>query len=137
MTAITPVQFQPPEAAAPFAPSAWDLLVGDPSFLIMNLVAIFIVILLAWLVRRRYGRFYTLQREAFDHRKSADARVLAQQQTFEQMISQQYGITNAHNEQIAAKAEEALRLNAETLAQISAMNRTLTRIAERLEQAGG
>ncbi len=45
--------------------------------------------------------------------------------------------TLAHNEQVLAKAEEALRLNAETLAQITAMNRTLARLAERLEQAGG
>ena len=104
MVAVIPLQFQSQVTGAPFAPSAWDLFTVGPSFLIINFVAIFIVLLFAWLVRRRYGRFYTLQREAFDHRKSADARVLAQQQTFEQMISQQYGITNAHNEQIAAKA---------------------------------
>ena len=143
MTAITPVQFQP-TPDPPLDDALWQYLLADHSFIAVNVTALVFCFFLVFVVRYRYGRFYKLQREAIDHqreaidhRKSADARVLAQSQSFEQIVSQQYGITNAHNQQALAKAEEALRLNADTLAQITAMNRTLARIAERLEQAGG
>jgi hypothetical protein len=136
MTAIMPVQFQPPPAP-PIGDALWQYLLADHSFIAVNVTALVLCLFLVFVVRYRYGRFYKLQREAIDHRKSADARVLAQSQSFEQIVSQQYGITNAHSQQALAKADEALRLNADTLAQVTAMNRTLLRIAERLEQAGG
>jgi len=134
---VTPVQLQQQIAHAPFDDSPWQVVLGDPSFLLINLGVILLVGMLLWLARRRYGRFYSLQQAAFDHRKSADAQSLAQQQTYERLISQQYGITNSYNAQVVAKAEEALRINADTLVQIVAMNRTLTRIAERLDQQAG
>ena len=127
-----PAQIDP----APFVPSAWEYFFVDPTFLVINVGFVAILITVLWIVRRRYARFFGLQREALDHRKTADAQMLNQQQTFEQLIARQHGLTNAHNQALVAKAEEALRLNAETLAQITTMNRTLARIAERLEAGG-
>jgi hypothetical protein len=46
-------------------------------------------------------------------------------------------VTNAHNRQAIERAEEAMRISAETLAQITSMNQSLTRIAERLERMAG
>jgi type IV secretory pathway component VirB8 len=88
-------------------------------------------------VRRRYARFYRIQREAMDHRKEADAQSLARSQSTEEVIARQYGVINAHNAQIAARAEEALRISNETLAQINTMNESLARIANRLDSMAG
>jgi methyl-accepting chemotaxis protein len=145
---------------APLLPdlSPWQAIFGDPVFLVFNLVTIAIVVTLVWTVRRRYARFYGIQREALDHRKEADAQTLARGQSTEEMIARQYDMTNAHNErvlahsqsteqliarqyetvnafnrEIAARAEEALRLSNETLAQINTVNQSLARIANRLD----
>jgi len=117
--------------------SPWRVLVDDPLFLVSNLLMIAVVALVIWSVRRRYARFYSIQREALDHRKEADAQSLARGQSTEDMIARQYGVINAHNEQFAARYEEALRISNETLAQINTMNQNLTRIANRLDSLSG
>ena len=137
MFAVTPVQFHPDALAAPVDVSWWQILLGDPASTAFTILVSVMLIGIVITIRRRYGRFYNLQQAALDHRRTTDAQVLAHQDTFQQLISQQYGVTNSHNQQVLAKAEEALRLNAQTLAQIVEMNRTLTRIVERLEQPGG
>jgi hypothetical protein len=117
--------------------SPWQIFFQDPVFLVTNLLVIGILVTVVWTVRRRYARFYGIQREALDHRKDADAQSLARSQSTEDMISRQYGVINAHNGQIAARAEEALRISNETLAQINTMNQSLTRIANRLDSMSG
>jgi hypothetical protein len=117
--------------------SLWDVFLGDPTFVVVNLVVLGVLVLFLWTVRRRYAKFFTIQREALDHRKSADAQALAQNQSTNQLIAQQYGAINAHNAQIAAQAETALRISSETLAQINTMNQSLARIAERLDRMAG
>ena len=117
--------------------SFWQVLLDNPSFLVMDLVPVVILVAVLLVVRRRYARFFGIQREALDHRKAADAQALAQSQSTEQVIARQYGAVNAHNQQVAARAEEALRISNETLAQINAMNQTLARIADRLDRVTG
>jgi hypothetical protein len=117
--------------------SIWQFFWNDLSFLGLNTIVLVAFVLALLVAGRRYRRFFTLQREALEHRKTADARVLAQNQNFEQLISQHYATTNAHNQETLAKASEALRINAEALAQVTTMNRTLARIAERLERNDG
>jgi type IV secretory pathway component VirB8 len=117
----------------PLVPSPWQVLFGDPTFLVLNALTFGIVIAVLLTVRRRYARFYRIQREALDHRKTADAQSLARGQSTEELIARQYGVINAHNAQIAARAEEALRISSETLAQINTMNQSLARIASRLD----
>lgn len=135
MMLIGPAQAQVP--GAPPDISLWDILVADPSFVVMSLVPIAILAVALLIVRRRYARFFGIQREALDHRKAADAQALARSQSTEQLIAEQYGVVNAHNQQIAARAEQVLRISSETLAQINTMNQTLARIADRLDRAGG
>src|SRR5438105_3175409 len=106
MTAITPVQLQP-QSPLSVGDAVWQVMLGDPTFLALNIGAILLVCILVWIARTRYARFYRLQREAIDHRKRADAQVLAHNESFEQLISQQYGTVNAHNQQLLAKADEA------------------------------
>jgi hypothetical protein len=83
MMLIGPAQAQVP--GAPPDISLWDILVADPSFVVMSLVPIAILAVALLIVRRRYARFFS----------------------------------------------------SETLAQINTMNRTLARIADRLDRAGG
>jgi predicted phage-related endonuclease len=94
-------------------------------------------IAVALIIRRRYARFFKIQREALDHRKVADAQVLAQNQSIEQVIARQYGVVNAHNQVALSRAEEALRISTDILAQITTMNQSIARIADRLDNAGG
>ena len=142
--------------------SPWQIFFGDPVFLVFNLLIVGVVLALAWTVRRRYARFYRIQREALDHRKQTDAQSLARSQTTEEMIARQYEVINAHNDQVLAhsqsteqliarqyetvnafnqqliaRAEEALRVSTETLAQINTMNQSLARIANRLDSISG
>ncbi len=126
------------QTGAPFpTPSLWDVFVAEPSFLLINFFVLMIFVLLAWFVRRRYAKFFNLQREALQHRKTTDAQALAHNQSVEQLIARQYGVINAHNQQTLARAEEALRISNETLAQIVDMNRSIAHIAERLDRVGG
>jgi hypothetical protein len=122
---------QPPDI------SLWDIFLAEPSFVVMSLVPTTILIIFVLVVRRRYARFFGIQREALDHRKAADAQALAQSQTTQQLIAQQYGVVNAHYQQIAARAEETSRISSETLTQINTMNQTLSRIADRLDRVAG
>jgi hypothetical protein len=117
--------------------SFWDVLFADPSFVVMSLVPVTILVIFVLLVRRRYARFFGIQREALDHRKAADAQALAQSQSTQQLIAQQYSVVNAHYQQFAARSDEALRMSSETLTQISTMNQTLSRIADRLDRVAG
>jgi methyl-accepting chemotaxis protein len=142
--------------------SSWQIFLADPSFLVMNLVVIVVFAIVVLTIRNRYARFYRLQREALEHRKSADARVLARGESTEQLIERQYGVINTHNaqllartegteqmiarqyeavnafnQQIVARAEDALRISTETLAQINTMNQSLARIADRLDRLAG
>jgi hypothetical protein len=118
----------------PPTPSLWDIFLVDPSFIVMSLVPIAVLIAVALIVRRRYARFFNIQREALDHRKAADAQALARSDNTHQLIEQQYGAVNTHNAQMLARAEEALRISSQTLAKIDMMNQSIARIADRLER---
>jgi hypothetical protein len=115
--------------------SIWQIV--DIPFLFLNAFIIAMFIAVALIVRRRYARFFKIQREALDHRKVADAQVLAQNQSIEQVIARQYGVVNAHNQVALSRAEEALRISTDILAQITTMNQSIARIADRLDHAGG
>jgi hypothetical protein len=117
--------------------SFWDIFLADPSFVVMSLVPVTILVIFILVVRRRYARFFGIQREALDHRKAADAQALSQSQSTQQLIAQQYGVVNAYYQQIAARSDEGLRISNETLAQINTMNQTLSRIADRLDRVAG
>jgi hypothetical protein len=118
--------------------SVWrQVFLEDPVFLVFNLGLIVLVVVLAWVVRRRYARFYRIQRESLDHRKSADAQALARQESFEQLVARHYDAINSHNARLIATSEQAMRLNADMLAQIASVNATLNRIAERLDRPAG
>ena len=117
--------------------SLWDIFLADPSFVVMSLVPVTILVIFILLVRRRYARFFGIQREALDHRKAADAQALSQSQSTQQLIAQQYGVVNAYYQQIAARSDEGLRISNETLAQINTMSQTLSRIADRLDRVAG
>lgn len=117
--------------------SLWQILLDNPTFVAIDLVPIAILVTVVVIVRRRYARFFGIQRESLDHRKAADAQALAQNQSTEELIARQYGVINAHNQQIAARADEALRISSETLAQISTMNQSLARIVDRLDRITG
>jgi hypothetical protein len=117
--------------------SMWQLLTQDVPFLVMNAFIIVIFIIVVITVRRRYTRFFGIQREALDHRKVTDAQVLAYNQDIEQLIARQYGVVNAHNQLVLARADEALRISTETLSQITSMNQSIARIADRLDREAG
>jgi hypothetical protein len=114
--------------------SLWQIFLADPSFVVMSLVPIAILVTVALIIRRRYARFFNIQREALDHRKAADAEALARSESTNQLIARQYEVVNIHNAQILARAEEAQRISSETLAQIKTVNQSLARIADRLDR---
>jgi hypothetical protein len=135
MTAIEAAQAQAVDPLADL--SVWGVFANDPAFLVINLVVVAMLVTIFLIVRRRYARFFKIQREALDHRKVADAQALAQNQSLEQLIARQYGVTNAHNQQAVAQGEEALRISAQTLAQITTVNQSIARIADRLDRIAG
>jgi hypothetical protein len=115
--------------------SVWQLMGQDIPFLVANVLVVVVLIIVIVTVRRRYTRFYKIQREALDHRKVTDAQVLTQNQGVEELIARQYGVVNAHNQLALARADEALRISTETLAQITSMNQSIARMADRLDRS--
>jgi hypothetical protein len=77
MTAIELAQL--PAPALDYSVSQFFL--EEPSFLLVNSVAVAVIMTALWFVRRRYARFLKIQQESLDHRKTADAQALAQNQS--------------------------------------------------------
>jgi len=90
MLGIATAQAQTLDQAPPLPDiSPWQIIFQDPVFLVTNLLAVGILVTVVWTVRRRYARFYRIQREALDHRKEADAQSLARSQSTEEIIFRQ------------------------------------------------
>ena len=115
----------------------WQVFTADPTFAIMSLVPLAVLVMVVLVIRRRYARFFGIQREALDHRKTADAEQLARNRSVEDMIARQYATVNTHNQQAMARAEDTTRLLGQMLAQMTTVNASLSRIAERLERIAG
>jgi ABC-type multidrug transport system fused ATPase/permease subunit len=135
MTMIVAAQAQTPPALPDV--SMWQVFTADPTFAIFSLVPVAVIVVLVLVVRHRYARFFKIQREALDHRKTADAEVLAQNRSVEDTIARQYATVNAHNEQVLARSEETARVLGQMLTQITTVNASLIHIAERLDRITG
>ncbi len=135
MTMIAAAQAQTPPALPEV--STWQLFAADPTFAIFSLVPLAIIVVLVLVIRHRCARYFKIQREALDHCKDADAQALAQNRSVEEMISRQYGITNAHNQQVMVRADETARILGQMRTQITTVNASLSRIAERLDRITG
>jgi hypothetical protein len=80
------------------------------------------------------GTSFLKKQTAFlDHQKGVSDKALAQNRTFEDMIARQYAETNSRSDRALSQSEEAIRLHAAALEQLSSMNETLRRLAELVE----
>lgn len=123
----TPV---PPVPTLPIEPSMpWWL---DIISLLPLLLAIVFVLVL-WRQNRSGHGFLRKQSDYLDHQRDVSERVLDQNRAFEAMIAKQYGETNTRTDRALAQSDEAIRLHAAALAELAAMNTTLTRVAALLE----
>jgi hypothetical protein len=73
------------------------------------------------------------QKSYLDHQRTVNERSLDQNKQYEEMIVRQYAETNARSDRALAQSDEAIRLHAAALDQLSSMNETLTRLARILE----
>jgi hypothetical protein len=77
--------------------------------------------------------FLKKQTDFLDHQKGVSGKALAQNRTFEDMIARQYAQTFSRSDRALSQSEEAIRLHAAALEQLSNMNETLRRLAELVE----
>lgn len=129
------VQIAPPQAPMPMPmPPAigWEMLFLDP-FVIFLLVMLVPVLVLSYIQARRGSRHLSKQEGYLDHQKEANERSLEHSAAINKMIEEQYARTNAFNQEALEQTKVALHLHQEALAQLTAMNAQLERIAGKLD----
>lgn len=125
----------PPPPVPPVPPLPIELTMPwwlDLVPLLPLLLAVVLVVVL-WRQARSGQGFMRKQSDYLDHQRDVSERALDQTKAFEDMIASQYNETNARTDRALAQSDEALRLHAAALAELAAMNATLTRVAELLE----
>ena len=121
-------------AMAPYDFSWWNLML-DPAFVTMLVFAVLLMSLARWSPLGR--KYIKKQSDYLDHQRSIGDRVVEQNKAFEDMIAQQYVETNERTDKALAQSDEAIRLHASSLEQLTSMNQALTRLAAILEAGKG
>ncbi len=117
-------------------PESSALTLIDLSFTLVTLIPVAAVLIAMVVVGRRNARYLKQQSGYLDHQQQATSDIVAQNKAYEDMIARQYVETNTRSDQALAQGEDALRMQAEALAQLKAMNATLARLSEQLAAAG-
>lgn len=125
MPTATPPSMPPPEAIT--FPWWADLLAFSPILLCLLFLAWY------WRQAKSSAGFLKKQTDYLDHQRSVNERGLEQSKSFEELISRQYAETNSRSDQALAQSAEAIRLHAAALAQLTAMNEALSKLASKLE----
>lgn len=98
------------------------------------LLPILLIALVFWPMIRQARRgfsFMNKQETFLDHQQAATARIVAQNDTVQQSVVEQYARTNAMSEKALEQSEIALRVQSEMLAELKAMKAALQQMAAR------
>jgi hypothetical protein len=106
----------------------WSLLL-DANFMIAWVMLLVFVPLLIW--ARRGHRFVNRQTTYLDHQQQATDRIIDQNQDIQRSVEAQYARTNAASDVMLEHSQTALKVQAEILAELKAMNASLARLAPR------
>lgn len=119
-----------PESIAPvILESPWlDALEAAPF-----LIALFVIIYF-WRHGQSGQSFLKKQSDYLDHQRQATDRALDQNRSLEDMIASQYRETNARADRALTQSDEAIRLHAAALSQLSEMNNKLARLVASIER---
>ena len=110
--------------------AGWTMLL-EPQFLIP---LVFAAVLLGLSRFSPLGRKYLKkQSDYLDHQRNIGDRVVEQNKAFEDMIAKQYIETNERTDKALTQSDEAIRLHAASLEQLTSMNNALSRLAAVLE----
>ena len=110
--------------------AGWTMLL-EPQFLIP---LVFAAVLLGLSRFSPLGRKYLKkQSDYLDHQRNIGDRVVEQNKAFEDMIAKQYIETNERTDKALTQSNEAIRLHAASLEQLTSMNNALSRLAAVLE----
>lgn len=82
-------------------------------------------------------RFAKKQTDYLDHQRDVNEKALAQNKAMEDLIAKQYAESNLRNDQALQQSAEAVRLHAEALDQLRAMNASIARLTSLLEAGRG
>ena len=121
-------------AMAPYNFSWWSILL-DPAFVTILVFALLLMGLSRWSPLGR--KYIKKQSDYLDHQRSVGDRVVEQNKAFEDMIAKQYTETNERTDKALAQYDEAIRLHASSLEQLTSMNQALSRLAAILEADKG
>ena len=112
----------------------WMMLL-EPQFLLPILFALLMLGLARYSPLGR--KYIKKQSDYLDHQRSVGDRVVEQNKAFEDMIAKQYTETNERTDKALAQYDEAIRLHASSLEQLTSMNQALSRLAAILEADKG
>ncbi|MGQ0457403.1 MAG: hypothetical protein ACT4OU_10110 [Hyphomicrobium sp.] len=90
-----------------------------------------------WRHAKKGWGFMEKQTEYLDHQRALNTKVVDQNKEFEDLVANQYRETNARADRALAQSDEALKLHAAALDQLTRMNETLARVAMTLDSDGG
>lgn len=108
----------------------------DLSFLLTTLVPFVGLLAVMFLIGRRNARYLRKQSGYLDHQQKATSEIVAQNKSYEEMIARQYVETNTRSDKALAQGDDALRMQAEALEQLKAMNAMLSRLSDQLAASG-
>ena len=100
-----------------------------------GLLTVFVLLLLTlplvfW-TNRRGTRYLRRQERFLDQQERTNARALAQSDDIHRAIDEQYARVNQFNETALTKSDEALRLQAQILAELKGINEAMTMLTGR------
>ena len=104
----------------------WDIY---GSLLLMSVVPVFLLLVAGGVAYWRLRR----QNAFMDHQQGVSARIANQNESYYDMLAEQYRSSQERGERALAQSAEALRLHAATLEQLTLMNQTLNRVAQTVE----
>lgn len=100
--------------------------------LIVGLALVFYI----WRHAKKGWGFMEKQSEYLDHQRALNTKVVDQNKEFEDLVANQYRETNARADRALSQSDEALKLHAAALEQLTRMNETLAGVARQLDAGG-
>jgi hypothetical protein len=107
----------------------------DAITLLPLLVGLALVVYI-WRHAKKGWGFMEKQSEYLDHQRALTTKAVDQNKAFEDLVANQYRETNARADRALAQSDEALKLHAAALEQLTRMNEALAGVARKLDAGG-
>ncbi|MFN0219444.1 MAG: hypothetical protein ACKVP4_11590 [Hyphomicrobium sp.] len=104
---------------------------------LMPLMVGLALVVYIWRHAKKGAGFMEKQSDYLDHQKALNTQVVQQNREFEDLVARQYRESNERADRALAQSDDALKLHAAALDQLTRMNESIGRLAMKLESRDG